>query len=179
MSAFAVLLSCGTGSIDLFPGARPDAGTVEPPSGDTAEMPPQTDSETGCASDTVCMMVAGLHRCDLALGQCVECLGDTDCANRNDSKCNVMTHGCERPCAASSDCLGTDVCDTTQMVCASCLVDSTCPQSAPHCVSERCTCLSDAECGANEHCAAGACVDCVTSADCPAGMECAANHECQ
>ena len=170
------LLSCGSGRIDLF-----GTGPIDASADDVFAMAPgqaEAATDDGCASDTDCK-TAGAHRCDLALHVCVECVGDSDCAGRNDSKCNQVTHACELPCTSTAACLGSDVCDTNQMACADCLVDSTCDKTEPHCVSENCICLADSECGSDKRCLAGDCVACVTTADCPMGKMCTANHDCE
>ncbi len=176
--AFVVLpsLACGAGSIDLFGGEPGDAAAND---GDSVAAQPEATLDAGfCTSDTECKS-AGAHRCDVALHSCVECVEDLDCLGRNDSRCNQVTHACVLPCTTTGDCLGSDVCDTSQMACADCVLDSQCAKTEPHCVSESCICLVDSECAPDKRCAAGACVSCVTTADCAAGEVCTADHECE
>jgi hypothetical protein len=177
LTALASLLlpACGTGSIDLFGLELGDAAVTD---GVSITSPPEAAADGGCTSDAQCTS-AGAHRCDAALHQCVECVADLDCVGRNDSRCNQVTHGCVLPCTTTGDCLGSDVCDTSQLACADCLVDSQCDKTEPHCVSEECICLVDSECAPDKRCWVGACVSCVTTADCPAGKACTANHDCE
>jgi len=167
-------LSCGNDRIDLFP-----IEPAEAAAGDAVSaLEPEAAAGVSCASDADCKN-ATEHRCEVARGVCVDCVGDSDCAGRNDSRCNLYQNRCVLPCTVSSNCLGADVCDTSHMWCADCVMnDAQCGKSKPHCVEETCVCQSDAECGVNQRCWVGTCVSCVTSADCPAGQTCTASHDC-
>jgi hypothetical protein len=177
LAAFVVIAlpACGAGSIDLFGSQPRDAAANDE---DAAAVPPEANTGALCTSDTECKS-AGAHRCDVAVQMCVECIDDDDCLGRNDSRCNQVTHACVLPCTTTGDCLGSDVCDTSQMACADCVVDSQCGKTEPHCVSENCICVVDSECASGKRCWVGACVSCVTTADCAAGKTCTANHDCE
>jgi hypothetical protein len=166
--------SCGSDRIDLFAAVLVEAGPFDAP----VEIAP-FEASSGCTTDSDCKIGAA-HRCEPALHVCVNCVGDSDCANRNDSRCNLYKNECVLPCAANTDCLGLDVCDVSHMWCADCVMnDAQCSTSRPHCVDETCVCQTSAECGVGKVCWQGACVSCGTTADCPAGKVCMANHDCE
>jgi Cys-rich repeat protein len=173
LAAFAALTStaCGTqdwafdaptGGPDSSEGAGPsleEAGPREAApvvdASPLADVVPAVDSAdvadpTGCANDGDCSST-GLH-CDVASGQCVACVVDSDC-------------GAGR------------VCNALQCV-TSCADGGTCPSSTPICRAPHNVC---APCNANADCAGastghfclvttGQCVGCLVNTDCRDGF---------
>ena len=177
----AVLFACSDGDVRLFPDETPDAGI-----GDSAivDTPLEAANAEEDVSEGICGSTASCPhetpRCEPALMVCVECVADSDCVGRTESKCNRVTDKCELPCASDADCNAPDICDERQGICADCRSDAQCAgTSEPRCLVEQCVeCLSDADCAFAQHCWQHACVVCVTNADCPRDASCATSHVC-
>ena len=176
-----VLVACGDGDVGLFPDETADAAIRESPASDASfetTSDEEIDSGRACGSSVSCPPET--PRCEPALMVCVECVADSDCVGRTESKCNRVTDKCELPCASDTDCHAPDICDESQGICADCRSDAQCAgTSEPRCLVEQCVeCLSDADCAFGQHCWQHACVVCVTNADCPRDASCATTHVC-
>jgi hypothetical protein len=65
------------------------------------------DAPPPCMTDMDCK-TAGLMRCDVSAGMCVQCLSGSDCSGSN-AICNTGTHMCTG-CVTNADCLTSDTC---------------------------------------------------------------------
>jgi len=88
----------------------------------------------GCPSTT--------PACDVASGQCFECLANSDCAGKS-GKSFCTNRKCGE-CATSTDCTATSkpICDTSASSCVACTTDSQCQAKG----SGAGVCLSDGHC---------------------------------
>ena len=180
-ACLVALVACGDANIGLFPDEPPDAEVSESAVYDAPlEATPDEEVDNGptCGSGASCPPET--PRCEPALMVCVECVADSDCAGRTESKCNRVTDKCELPCSTDADCDPPDICDDRQGICADCRSDAECAGTRePRCLVEQCVeCLSDADCAFDQHCWQHACVVCVTNADCPRDASCATTHVC-
>ncbi|MFQ5414057.1 MAG: hypothetical protein ACE5E6_06320 [Phycisphaerae bacterium] len=145
---------------------------------------------TGCASDADCNDPA-LPHCDIAGGNCVECVIDAHC---NDG---VFCNGAET-CDALNTCQpgGGDpcidpalpVCDEVDDTCVECLADADCANhpNGPFCDvgPDVCVeCLTAADCDdtdvcTDDACNAGACVHTFNTAPCDDGLFCTTADAC-
>lgn len=156
-----------------------DGGVVEPGDGGPADGAVPADSGVAaCTTDQDCGRGGGfISFCDVATGQCVECLNDMQCGRgricdeQNGNVCRFVCFNgsCGRngvcdpainacvDCLASTDCDNGEVCDLSDRTCVECLSDNDCAgsPSAPRCntASNTCVgCTGDAECGAGRIC---------------------------
>jgi hypothetical protein len=136
------------------------------------------DQESGrceaCVEDANCS--GRMHRCDVALHQCFECLALTDCPGGSTCVENQCVHTCPAP-----GCDKDETCNTTLGLCMHCESDAKCqmqpmPSREHICdvATGRCVeCYRDSHCNATPdrpRCdlAIERCVQCVRAADCPA-----------
>ncbi len=147
----------GGGPTDASSGeeVRPDVDTADVATPDVAPSDTATADVPGdrgdgfappCHKDSDCP-VNKLH-CDLPTGQCVECVGTTDCVVDPYLRCETGVHRCVE-CLSSGDCAPGAACDPAVHICiASCRDGGSCPALQPFCDGR------------------GACVECRTNADC-------------
>ncbi|MBK8998931.1 MAG: choice-of-anchor L domain-containing protein [Myxococcales bacterium] len=91
---------------------------------------------TGCQSSADCAGNPGGPICETATGNCVGCLGASDCPSGQ--WCNTATKQCGAGCDEATDCSGaTPLCDSATNTCVGCLADTDCP-SGQICSSKAC-----------------------------------------
>lgn len=115
---------------------------------------------SGCTQNGDCTGDPGGPVCDPTTGNCVGCLGASDCPSGQ--YCDTATQKCGAGCDETSDCAApTPKCDTTTNQCAECLVDPDCP-SGQICAAGACKtgCSSTQPCpNAGETCCGSTCND--------------------
>ncbi len=121
--------------------------------------------------------------CDVVSELCVECLFDSDCADRAtcvNGECVDITP-CENSLDCTDDSRGRTVCDQPRGQCVQCLTAADCPDYHD-CNDNTCypfiPCVNSLDCPPSMVCdtAWGRCLDCVRDADCGEGMRCVAAY---
>jgi hypothetical protein len=73
--------------------------------------------------------------CDSASGVCVNCLSDADCSDT--LICELVSHQCRLTCSSSSDCAtnaeDASLCDPNTLTCVNCLTNNDCPSKQQVC----------------------------------------------
>ncbi len=125
-------------------------------------------STVPCMADLDCHL-ATLH-CDSVSEQCVACTTDAHCTALGMPRCDAALHACVE-CGSTQDCGSNAVCEPSTRKCIpTCVQDSNCPASTPHCKDSRCF-----ECASHDDCheprkacqrASGRCVECESEKDC-------------
>ncbi|MBI5608829.1 MAG: lamin tail domain-containing protein [Deltaproteobacteria bacterium] len=119
-----------------------------------------------------------LNICDPDLGECVACVGASDCPPQQD----CLGHTCVPyvPCKNSTDCPTDQVCAPSSGRCVQCTSEADCGPSQV-CQGNQClayvACVSDKQCtGLGLLCdkTKGKCAQCLTDDDCPDAYFCAA-----
>jgi len=157
-------------------GAMPDAGAGTSTGGGSSSG----GASSGCTAGS-----CGAGVCDVASGQCVECVADGDCSGANHF-CNADKVCIE--CKSNSDCGSNQVCNTGPGDCTeSCTTTADCAGAYPVCDTQKKLCV---ECTSNADCAGSApdslcyaatseCKQCLTSADCSGATPvCDQGHSC-
>lgn len=144
-----------------------------------------------CSDDTTCAQP--LPYCDQSIGECVQCLSDTNCGDNR--SCNADSHKCVQ-CATDSQCGGQLPYCSTDGSCVQCVADGNCP-TGDGCdqTNNRCfvKCTTSAMCHdptALCDTATSHCVECLANTDCKIALapvcdtmdgqcvECTANTDC-
>lgn len=131
-------------------------------------FPPSSDAGTrACGERQPC---AAPFTCDLARGECVECLTDAQCAGALPA-CDPATNRCVE-CRGTLGCAAPLVCSGATPTCVQACQDgqpNTCAGFAEGCRAGICAaCLEDEDCGPNRRCdvTVGRCVGCLVDAHC-------------
>ena len=131
---------------------------------------PETGQCVACLGDSDC---DGQYAyCSLALHRCVECTDDQQCGTGR--VCEPISHRCATSCRYSDDCGDDDhACDDGH--CVVCDRDPECDESnARLCAAGGLACVNcrvDMECAVGRcDSLRGECVQCLTSADCETGL---------
>jgi hypothetical protein len=74
--------------------------------------------------------------CDVARGECVECLADRHCSAPE--RCIQGLGRCAEPCTSSADCTEEPLCNPTLGACVECTVDADCNESGARCIRADC-----------------------------------------
>ena len=164
---------------------------------------PCTDGQcqiTGCSSTVQCNSASQWDKCDISLGQCVQCTTSADCTNPTTPVCGKKGTANYDECVGcknNDDCVGIPTgpfCDTVSGMCKGCLGDGDCsgdPNNPVCCEGSVCCPCEAGKAGA---CAAygylcdvveKACKQCLVDGDCPSGrclndvcVECTEEADC-
>ncbi len=139
-----------------------------------AEIALDVASAATCATDQDCPADAPF--CDAA-GKCAICVFDAQCGVAG-AVCSDGLCAAPKPCTTNSNCTSKGmVCDTQLGVCRPCLASADCSgnQVCWHnqCVAALTPCQSSKECPGSSICSKGACVPCGTDTDCAPSAWCA------
>jgi hypothetical protein len=132
-----------------------------------------------CLSGADCSAVPGANVCDTMRGACVECTLSSQCADINQSRCDIASHTCE-PCTGDLDCAGKnaprDQCQVAVGRCVECEANGDCDSvNASRCNTGLCArCANNDDCShltTTPACVGGGgnnarCVQCTTNTDC-------------
>jgi hypothetical protein len=119
----------GAADADVDALSPPPDGPAE--AGWGVEAGPSREASAGCFADRDCPFTS--PACDLSSGQCLPCLGDSDCAGApGGPACDVPSGTCV-PCTSDTDCQGQrgqPRCDTSTHTCVVCLSQTDCPRES-------------------------------------------------
>jgi len=165
----------GPGAIGGFDFGPADAGVVTPPA--------------GCSSNADCVDDPGGAFCEVATGQCTQCLVDLDCSGETPACVSGVCASCAQAgqdfCSLVS--AMTPMCDDTSGACVGCLSQADCgvpnaDNTTPVCFSAAQTCgscSSDEQCGPDLVCSvSGACVECTADSECTIDAPSCINGSC-
>jgi len=119
--------------------------------------------------------------CNVETGECVACLEDGHCDDRDDCTTDACVDGAcvfEPIPGCGAECLADEDCDDGDECTANACVDGACAfEPIPGCGAE---CLADEDCDDGDECTTNACVDgaCVFEPIPGCGAECAADEDC-